>query len=198
MTSSHHPAAFAAELQAILKEGTEEVLGLEEANALFERLRASTLAENEAAEVDPGKEMARLHSFMEEEYGSPAARGLALRVGRAGFRRALKRWGLSAGLLEPSYRLLPSGKRIYTGLAGMAQALEMMFGMGVEVGQTEAQWTWRMAQQDWNSGRPIRSFMVGTLQEYLSWAGSGRIYQVRELDSPNAYLFVIDKMPLDG
>lgn len=193
MTNSTHSPAFLAELQDIFKEGAEEVFGLEEAKALFDRLRPS-----EAQGAGDGETVfSRLHVYMEEAYGMPAARGLALRLGRAGFRRALKRWGSSAGLLEPSFRLLPSSKRIYAGLANIAQALQSMFGMGVEAGQTENQWTWKIAHAGWNTARPFRSFMVGTLQEYLSWAGSGRIYRVQEMEGPSATLFLIDKKPLD-
>lgn len=199
MTASPNATAFVTDLRAILREGAEEVMGLDEVTALFERILSDGTLGSDAC-----GELARMQSFLEEEFGHPAARGLALRVGRAGFRRGLKCWGHSAGLLEPSFRLLPSGKRIFTGLKAMAVSLEAMFGLSIEVGQTDTHWTWRLAKFEENGSfrsRPFCSLMVGTLQEFLSWAGSGRVYQVLETECTGqgapACLIVVDKKPLD-
>ncbi len=197
MTSSPNPANLVEEFRAVVLEGAEEILGLDEARGLFEQAQARV-----KHEAEPGlhRELLHVHEMMEKEYGQAAAQGLALRVGRAGFRKGLKRWGDEAGLMDVSFRLLPSGKRIWTGLTRIAEALGEKTGLPVQVGRAEGKWTMRF-ERDRLSLAPLCHLIAGTLQEFTSWAGSGRVYRVCEVecaaDGAEHCLFTIDMKPLD-
>ncbi|MBN1370972.1 MAG: hypothetical protein JW987_03350 [Anaerolineaceae bacterium] len=197
MISSHNPANLVEEFRAVLLEGAEEVLGLDEARGLFEQAQARVKHE---AELGLHRELYHFHEMLENEYGQPAAQGLAQRMGRAGFRKGLKRWGNETGLLEPSFRLLPLTKRILTGLTRMAEVLGKKTGLAVQVGRTDGQWTMRFGRGPQSVAPPCH-LIVGTLQEFMSWASCGRVYQVRVVECA-AYgvehcLFTIDMKPLD-
>jgi hypothetical protein len=197
MTLSANPANLVEEFRAVLLEGAEEVLGLDEARGLFEQAQVRV---NHEAEPGLHRELFHIHEMMEKEYGQAAAQGLAQRVGRAGFRKGLKRWGNETGLLEPSFRLLPSAKRILTGLTCIAEALGKKTGLAVQVGRADGQWTMRFGRGS-QSVAPLCHLIAGTLQEFMSWAGSGRVYQVREVEcaanGAEYCLFTIDMKPLD-
>ncbi len=197
MSAVPNPTFLPDEFRSLLLEGAEEVLGQEEARGLF--LRAQAQAENEA-EGGFSRELVLLHKVMEDTYGPVVTQGLAQRVGRAGFRKGLKRWGDEVGLMDVSFRLLPTGKRIYKGLSYVAESLAAKAGLVVRVDRTDRHWTMRIEHESLGAA-PLCHWVTGTLQEFASWAGNGRVYQVREVECSQAggdsCLFAIDMKPLD-
>jgi predicted hydrocarbon binding protein len=174
-------------------EGGREVIGPQETDRLFARLN------------NPGEAgLADLNRLLVDEYGGRGGQGVALRVGRAFFRRGVRYW-ISAGMNSAEFRLLPSQRRIRAALAALTSFFTTQFEAHVALEEDEATWSWRVescpASQEHDSGGRACYLLAGVLQEIVTWAGGERIYRVREVEcsavGAAACLFQIDKKPLD-
>jgi hypothetical protein len=95
---SDHPEYAAYHL---LFEGTKEIVGPEEARALF---RA------ELASAGNRSSLGALQQALGRRYGQPSGQGLSQRVGRATFRQALRSWSVSGAATHANLRLLQIGR----------------------------------------------------------------------------------------
>ena len=142
---------------------------------------------------------------LEEAYGAPGGRGLALRLGRAVFRHGLKELGGQVGFRDMEYRILPSPRRVEQGLKALAQVIGETFDSPVAVTDVDAHWQWRMEHcpvcQGCRTEDPGCYLLVGLIQEFTAWAAGGRFYRVRETQcraaGDPACVFCIEKKPLD-
>lgn len=138
-------------------------------------------------------------------FGREAGRGLALRAGRACVPRLLRRYGGQMGLTSLSYRLLPSRLRLRAGLEALAKFLSGPCGGEITLSEDNACWYWRIASCPWclsgAPGQPACHFVVGLLEEFLSWASGGRFFQVTETEcqaaGAPACLIQMNKQPMD-
>lgn len=143
--------------------------------------------------------------ILEEIYGIPGGRGLALRMGRAAFRYGLKQLGEEAGLNAVTYRLLPVPRKQAVGLKILAQQVEKLLGDRITLTDEGDAWIWRSENcpfcQSRKSDDPCCAMTVGFLQEFMSWAGGGRYYRVVETEchaaNGTACTFRIEKKPVD-
>lgn len=143
--------------------------------------------------------------ILEEIYGIPGGRGLALRMGRAAFRYGLKQLGEEAGLNAVAYRLLPVPRKQETGLKILAQQVEQLLGDRITLTDEGDAWIWRSENCPFCHNRksedPCCAMTVGFLQEFMSWASGGRYYRVVETachaTNGTACTFRIEKKPVD-
>jgi hypothetical protein len=181
-------------LRQALMEGGMEVIGPQEADRLFARLNAAPIGD-----------LSALHLLLQEDYGQRGGQGLALRLGRASFQYAIRRWGEGAGLTGSAFRLQPSPRRIRTALDALANYLSEQLDSRITRTEDPTCWMWRVercpACRERTASGPDCHLLAGVLQETLTWAGGGRIYRVRELEccaaGAPACLFQIEKKPLD-
>lgn len=153
----------------------------------------------------PFEQPVQLIQAMEERYGEPGGRGLALRLGRALFHYTLQSMGEGAGLNSVTFRLLPAPRRLEAALIGMARLPLEYLGESVEASQDGPYWIWRVGDCAVCQGRFTSSaachLTTGFLQELTSWAGGGRFYPVAETEcraaGQPACVFRIDSRPLD-
>jgi hypothetical protein len=138
-----------------------------------------------------------------DTYGPAGARGLALRIGRATFRYGLREIGEQAGFREVGFRILPSPRRVESGLHMLACLFSELTGSPVQVTDHENAWILRFPFRlpDGEEGQMIRWLITGLLQEFSSWAGGGRFYNITasgcDASSTQPCAFQVDKKPLD-
>lgn len=141
---------------------------------------------------------------LETAYGPRGGQGIALRIGRSAFRCALNHLGDSAGFTSVEFRLLPAPRRIERGLHVLAGAIADLTGDEITVEAETTGWLWKVTSRGPAQGQPLSSsccLIAGLLQGFMSWAGGGRFYQVRETEcranGSAACTFLIDSRPVD-
>ncbi len=172
----------------ILLDAAQEILGKETLHSVIERV-----SQRGQSALAAGPFLRAL----EEIYGAPGGRGLALRIGRATFRYGLKYFGEKAGFHTTEFRLLPAPRRLKNGLQTLARLVAEESGGRISVSDGEDYWLWRM---DTSSSQ--NCFLIaGLLQEFTTWAGAGRFYRVVETECRAsgcpACVYRIEKKPLD-
>jgi predicted hydrocarbon binding protein len=94
---------------------------------------------------------------------------------------------------------------VKTGLEAMAALMARLGDERVTISENERFWYWRSEHCPYCWQRTLREpvcyFTTGMLQEFFTWASSGRVYTVVELEcraaGAAACLFQIDKKALD-
>lgn len=202
----HRCTDFVSELMLT---GVEEILGtggldpaLAERQARLQELRrGETLHAHDFPEYDLDK----IQQALGHLFGVEAGSGLALRAGRASLQRLLSQYGAQLGITSLGYRLLPSRARFKTGLEALAGFLSAPCGGQITISEDANNWYWRIESCPWclngESGQPACHFVVGLLQEFLSWASGGRFFQVTETEcqamGAPACLIQMNKQPID-
>jgi predicted hydrocarbon binding protein len=172
--------------------GLQEILGAEAYKKLM------SLCGGDWASVAP------VSRNMQELYGPGGARGLLICSGRAAFKYLLKQEGKSLGFDTPQFRLLPSRSKLKRGLHQIADWMQRSSGDAVTIVSEEKHWLYQVADgaaRNPESKENNCDFTVGLLQEFLSWAGGGKFYRVKEStcrhDGAACCTFIIDKFPLE-
>jgi hypothetical protein len=198
----------------ILLEGAQELLGAENFHRAVASLPSQRTAWpdpkvkeplSETAPFIPPEEAGAFLEELEQIYGVPGSKGLALRIGRASFGYGLDRLGDRLGLRAMEFRLLPAPRRMRIGLDILARAIGEICGCQVSVSDSGSGWLWRIEGGPFHGGeqgnQPMCYVVVGLLQEFMTWAGGGRFYRISEIEtaalSGSGCIFQIDKKPLD-
>ena len=109
------------------------------------------------------------------------------------------------GIIDLNFRMLPVPVRLKTGLEALAELMGNIGDESVKIGELKSSWTWSAERcpHCWRRqvDEPACQFPVGLLQEFFSWASSGRAYKIREIECKAAggavCLIHIDKKALD-
>lgn len=172
--------------------GLQEILGAE----AYKRLMV--LCGSERPSVAP------VSRNMQELYGPGGARGLLICSGRAAFKYLLKQEGNTLGFDTPQFRLLPARSKLKRGLHQIAAWMEHSTGDTVTIQNEEKHWLYEVAEgasRNLDSKLGNCDFTVGLLQEFLSWAGGGKFYRVKETacrhNGAACCTFIVDKFPLE-
>jgi hypothetical protein len=146
-----------------------------------------------------------LRRAFEHDLDPASVDGIFLRAGRSAYCHFLRQFANETGFGNLEFRLLPTQKRILTGLNTLANILNSECDGAIRVSVENGQWTWtdtncvECAQE--KREKPVSHFMTGFLQEYLSWISGGRIYQIDEMACRScgdpACVVVINQIPLD-
>lgn len=142
---------------------------------------------------------------LEQHYGAPGGRGLAVRIGRSAFKYLLQRRGDAMGLTSAEFRLQRAPQRMRAGLHLLAQQLIQDSGDRITIQDSETHWVWRSENCPVCTGRSTGDascyLTVGLIQEFLAWSGGGRFYRVTEREcraaGASTCAFWIEKKPLD-
>jgi predicted hydrocarbon binding protein len=188
------------DIQKVVIEGVKEIIGPVEARELFTRVKPG--AGSRGAGFPSLEE---IHRLLIKRYGERGGQGVALRAGRAAFKFGLRTWGGEAGFTGMSYRLQPFNRRVCIGLEQMASVLGKQVGTPTTVSEDAA--CWYMQVESCAVGEPQPGsdpscfLLIGMLQEFMTWAGGGKAFQVRETACHKAgapaCTFQIDKKPLE-
>ena len=210
MTSQPTPNYYYPnKLGRILFMGMEEVMGRNGVNATLNLANLSHLIHNYPPNnLDPGlrfDELSRIQSALEEQFGTRAGRGLALRSGRAGFKYGLREFGPVLGCTDLAFRLLPLNSKLRAGAEIFARVFNEFTDQRVKLVEEPDYILWEIERcpvcWDRHTDSPVCHLAVGLLQESLYWVSNGKFFNVEEtrciaIGDP-ACTIQIDKMPLE-
>ncbi len=203
------PLRYPNKLIRLLLLGLEEVLGRSGLNAVLNLAQLRHLIEGYPANNLELQltfvEVRAVLRALEVMYGPRAARGLALRAGRAVFRHGLKEFGESQNLTDLSFRLQPLNQRLKLAAEACAAVYSQHIGRDVKLSDENGQLIWTMSAcpECWGrqSTEPACYLVVGVLQESACWASGGKNFQVEETTcvarGDPVCTFVLEKRPLD-
>ncbi len=182
------PAA-SSNLGKFLLQSVREIVGPEQSILLLERINPNGLKNSHSLSIKkdslPFHSLSRLIALLEDSYGKQAGRGMALQIGRAFFTAVLKVHGPSLGFFEPSFRLFPISKKVLTGLKAIAEFLSKNSDQNIQVEQSQDHLLWVIQSclccRERTSGEPACHFVMGFLQESLSWFSGGKTYILKEI-----------------
>lgn len=207
--TAHNEPQISRRLTQIVLSGLQEYIG----RAGLEKLaQHSGVAIPEGTDQLTGatggllfNEISVMQQALEEVYGPQAARGVAMRSGRAALCYFLSELGEEGGFHQLEFRVLPPRKRAQAGLERIATLVGREAGQPIQIQSLEKAWLWQieLCPECWERKNPTSMcyFSVGLLQEFLSWLSGGRIYLVEETacraKGDPACVIRIDKKPLD-
>jgi hypothetical protein len=181
------PFTCTPEIAAMIISGLEVILGGEELEKISGLAKLPLIKKEDAPTVLGSRfslaELGPLQAVMKNSYGAGGRDGIALHAGREFFNDFFRRFGTSLGLMDQKYRMLSTKKRINAGLNILAEALSKHFNIPFSVTDDCDKWSFRIehapAKKGWSDlANPALYFLVGVLQEYLLWAGGGKVYPV--------------------
>lgn len=158
-------------------------------------------AANLAMNGDCGANIGTFVESLQQQFGPGGSRGVAQRLGQAAFKHFLASYGAELDLTGLDYRLLPSRKRLKIGLEAISQKLGQECGAQISLETDEGAYYWRVTASCATATDYIKNgfsfFLAGMAQEFLSWSGGGRFYNVREIPDAVACVLKMDQKPLD-
>jgi len=149
-------------------------------------------------------ELSSIVQALEAMYGPRGGRSLAIRMGRAGFKYALRDFGSLLGLADLAFRLLPLGMKLKVGLNAMSDTFNNFTDQRVHIEEDTEHFYYVIDRCPVCWGRtssvPCCHAATGLLQEMISWISSGKPFAVQETScvaagDPNC-TFTIEKHPL--
>jgi predicted hydrocarbon binding protein len=157
----------------------DEILGVEETRHLLNS------AGHSGSSGFPFAVLHRIQQLLGERYGTLAGRGVAQRLGRAAFKYMLGSFGSELGLDALEFRLLPLRRRMGLGLDLILQLFKQETDQINRLESTSESYQWQIENSPFcmpsqQPQGPTCDWMVGFLQEALTWMGGGKYYQVRE------------------
>lgn len=194
------------QVDKVLIEGVKEIVGPDTVRDLFTRTRSLSAGQSTqpAQAAKPPITLDNLQHALNERYGSLGGQGVALRSGRAAFRRGLQVWGGEVGVLSNEYRLLPFPRRVRAGLEKICGLLTQECQSHCQVSEDDRHWYVSLGNFltcTERSEHPACYLVIGLLQEYMAWTAGGRFFHVSETDCTSrgaqACLFKIDKSSLE-
>ncbi len=184
MTSLSCSAAFSQ----VITEAAVDVLGEAEAGKLPVTPRQPT-------------DIAAWIEAMQKDYGQRGSKGIAQRMGQAAFQYFLNFYGRDLNLTNLEYHLMPSVKRLKTGLESVSHKLGEECGANIRLDADNNAYYWRISPKSGSETGCIENgfayFLAGMAQALMSWSGGGKIYAVREVTDASECVLKMDLRPLD-
>ena len=161
----------------------------------------SEFKQNGLVEVLGPEAVAGFTQLMESQPSDPLVRGMLVRAGRAGFHYWLKQEGDTLEKADADFRLSPVKKKIHSGLQQLSLTLSSPQKFEIKFSDHENRWELALSAAGEAGISPLEcSFLSGFTQEFASWAGMGRLYQVREMvreNNPAQCSIIIEKEPVE-
>lgn len=180
---------FPNKMGRIILLALEEVMGHNGASAVLNMARLQHRIGNYPAnnfdKVFPFEEVGQLFHALDEMYGPRGGRGLARRIGQAGFKFGATDFGPTLGFADLLFRVLPLGIKLKMGFEVLAQTFNKFTDHPVRLEEDEQYFHWIMERCGVCWGRrsesPCCHMMVGALEEELYWISGGRSFYVEEV-----------------
>jgi len=136
--------------------------------------------------------------YIINNYGSDAAAGMFIRVGRAAFYYWMRQYAAGLGWKEIEFRLLPVRTRIKRGLSDLITWMAGEKPGRAELLSNTDSWSVQVTGSDSHLDSNI---LYGMIQELTCWAGNGKFYPVRKLqcqaDGADFCVFEVSNTPAD-
>ena len=193
----------------IFLESIKEITGKNGVNTILNYANLSSLVDNYPPDnLDRAFDFAHfsmINQALEEIYGVRGGRGIALRVGRTTFDDVLKEYGALAGVSDIEFKVLPLQTKIWNGLNAMAKIFSEKSDKISTVENLDDIYLYKVLKCPICWGRqekehPVCYYMVGLLQEGLSWVSGGKEFKINETkciaSGHEACEFEIQKEPI--
>ena len=187
----------------------QDVMGKKGLNAVLSLAKLRHLINNyPPSNLDLGwsfDEMAALNQALEDMHGPLGGRGLAVRAGRASLHYILKDFGAVVGFGDLAFRFLPVRRKMSLALHALAETFNKTSDEIVRLEQQPERFLYRVDRCPVCWGRaaeePICRLTLGTLQEAMYWATSGKNIRVEEIEciatGDATCTFAVDKRPME-
>ena len=172
-------------------------------NAVIEIVGEKQAAELYNSQFSPNPTIGELHSRLGEMLGNPSALGVERRIGQAGFRYFLGQMGDELGLFLPTLKLLPTRQKTIKGFGILTDFYQNVNNEKVIFTETDVEYRLIIKKEGENYSKQYHGchFLMGFIQEYMAWVGSGRIFLVMESEcrsnGHNSCIYNISKIPFD-
>ena len=173
----------------IFLESIQEITGKNGLNSILNYARLGSLIDNLPPDnLDREFDFAyfsMINQALIDIYGERGGKGISLRIGRTTFDDVLKDYGAMAGVEDLAFKVLPMNKKIKFGLNAMARIFSEKSDQVSTLIDEGDHFIYRVERCPvcWgreNQERPVCYYMVGLLQEGLSWVSGGKEFQVIE------------------
>ncbi len=172
----------------VVQQALEEILGKTGGTTMHDLLNLPISIKNDHSyNGDPNLPLlhiSRLQAGLESAYGPRAGRGLAIRVGNASLKYALREFGSELGLTDLAFRLLPLQDKLKIATKAFAALFNTYTDQKVRLEMDERYFFWHTAccRLCWESQAegPSCHLAVGFLQEALFWTSGGKQFEVVE------------------
>ncbi len=176
-------------MAGIILSAMDEVIGPEGARSLRQLAMFEIPAGQERGEISGQpvhfQTISRLMQALEETYGVPGGRGMALQIGRSCFSYGLREYGSKLGLTGMAFRLLPLPVKFRTGAAALADLFNRNTDQRVRLEDQKDRLLWHIERcplcWERHSQEPACHLAVGLLQESLFWLSGGKLFSVEEI-----------------
>jgi predicted hydrocarbon binding protein len=183
--------------------GMQEVIGLAEAETILANVGLPGADERlNGAGKDfsfPANLFEQIIDALEKKYGAQAARGIALRSGRACFKYLVWELGSEIGFADTNYRLMPLKKKLITGSDKLARILSSQMQEIITCQEEPSRYVWRIESN--KQEKPVCYIISGLIQEFSYWVSGGKQYKVQSVECVSkgdpSCMIVVDKTPLD-
>lgn len=194
----------------IFLESIQEITGENSLNAILNYAGLGSLIGNH-----PPDNLERAFDFayfsainqaLMEIFGDRGGRGIALRIGKTTFDDVLKDYGAMAGVSDIAFKIMPMQNKIRFGLNAMARVFCEKSDQISSVVDEGDRYIYKVERCPvcWgrkDQGQPVCYYMVGLLQEGLTWVSGGKEFIVNETQcvakGDQACMFEIQKTHLD-
>jgi hypothetical protein len=192
----------------VVQQAMEEILGQSGGNTMHDLLNFPAHIQNNHAHNDfpnlPLLHIGHLQAGLESAYGPRAGRGLAVRIGRACLKYALREFGPELGLTDLAFRLLPLQAKLDTVTDAFAALFYTCTDQKVRLERDKRVIYWIIERcplcwENQNEGSYC-NLAMGFLQEAMFWASGGKYFEVAEKSyvarDDYACTIQIDRIPL--
>lgn len=165
------------------------------------------LGENEAGSLKGLRErssisLTELHQQLNTKFDHPCCNGIEQRIGQACFRIFVKRMGGDVGFFESTFKLLPFKRKVSTGLGLLAEIYQVNFKEAARFNEEDSGYKLMIGNPKGINRQYYGCDLIqGFLREYMSWAGSGKVYELNEIEcrqnGHEVCIYQIGKVPLE-
>jgi hypothetical protein len=177
-------------------------------NSILRNSILEILGEKQAAELynyqfSSYPSIGKLHSRLGEMLGNPSALGVEQRIGQVGFRHFLTQMGEELGLFLPALKLLPARQKTINGFGILTDFYHKLNDEQVVFSETGVEYHLNIHSKTEKNSKQYHGchFLTGFIKEYMTWVGSGKIFQVMESECRSNgdmnCIYNISKVPFD-
>jgi predicted hydrocarbon binding protein len=168
----------------------EDVMSHSEVNAVLDLAHLEHRVDNYPPDnLELGfdfRELSMMMQALEDMYGPQAGRNLAVRAGRAGFKYALREFGVLLGLSDLTFRRLPLNIKLRVALGAMADTFNNFSDQRVRVTQEGELFYYVIDHCPvcWSraTSEPCCHAATGLLRETVSWIAASEMEEDSGLD----------------
>jgi predicted hydrocarbon binding protein len=198
-------SAFPHPMLNIILSGLQEIIGKTDLLSIFRLTPLDEKLLTQSGNSLTVDNTRQLGQALSHKYGRMGGDGIAFRAGRSSFKYFLKEFYSDLGFDALEFRLLPQNKRIMQGLTRISEKINHDLNTHIDAMENSDTWIWTITDcpecMHCETKESNCQFITGFLQDYLTWSGGGKLFQVIETECKTrgqvACVFCMGKKPLE-